>query len=111
MAVRSALVGMAALAAGLLYGYGLGLLIVRLAYDCGQSDPGIASFGIFVFGVLVGLLLLPLVAAAITRMAFRLSCGQAVAGCALVTVVAWLGAVAGFLLWDALAPLPTRGPC
>lgn len=111
MVTRSAWVGMAALAAGLVYGYGLGLLIVRLAYDCGPSDPGIASFGNFVLGVLGGLLVLPLVAGTITRMPFRLSCGQTVAGCALVTVVAWLGAVAGFLLWDALAPLPTRGPC
>ena len=95
----------AALAVGLLYGYAVSYLADAPFYDCGAANVVLSGIFTFVVGVMAALIVVPAVAAIITRRVLG------AAGCAWITLVAWIGSSVGFVLHQALWPQPVLRPC
>lgn len=93
------------LAVGLLYGYAVSHLADAPSYDCGAQNAVLSGILTFVVGVLAALLVVPAVAAIITRRVLG------AAGCAWMTLVVWMGSCVGFVLHQALWPQPVLRPC
>jgi hypothetical protein len=107
MPARTTLAGVAsALVVGLVYGYVAADLVHAPYYDPSYGSPGMVSFGYLALGVLAGLLLLPLLFWAVHALILRPAGMGAATGCTMVTIVAGIGAVAGFSLHAVLWPLP-----
>ena len=112
MESRSAKVGLAAvLILSLAYGYGLGLLVDGPYNDPCQGSPAMAAMALMFLGILAGAAILTGVSILYVFLATGLSGANGAAGCALVTILAAMAAVVGYLLFGARPLVQWVPPC
>ena len=83
-------------AAGIIFGLGHGLFVIDTMHDYSHSSPAFAALGVLALGALVGIVALPVFAAALSLLMLRGSGRYRLGGSHLLVFVggvAWVGAV------------------